>query len=73
MEKVSLLLITNRDLTKKIHVRSIDDSAEYADEEAVKEIGTVNDAITVSSDRQNQHSNGDTVVLPVEVDESKTN
>lgn len=35
-------------------------------------MGTVNDTITVSLDRQNQFSNGDTVALAVEVDESKT-
>ncbi|MCM3722912.1 hypothetical protein [Solibacillus isronensis] len=60
-------------MTKKHSCKKyFDYSEEYADEEAVKEIGTVNDAITVSSDRQNQYSNEDTVVLPVDVDESKT-
>ncbi|MGM9949440.1 MAG: hypothetical protein ACI33P_04910 [Lysinibacillus sp.] len=43
-----------------------------ADEETVKEMDAVNDAITVSLDKMNGLSNGDTVTLTVDVDESKT-
>lgn len=49
-----------------------DDTEGQTDEETVKEIGAVNDAITVSLDRQNQLSNGDgdTVALAVEIDQT---
>lgn len=47
-----------------------DDTEVQTDEETVKEMGTVNDAITVSLDRQNQLSNGDTVALAVEIDQT---
>ena len=57
------------DLTKKFmqEVFDYDDIEGQTDEETVKEIGAVNDAITVSLDRQNQLSNGDTVALAVEI------
>ena len=53
-------------------VFNYDDAEGPADEETVKEMDTVNDAITVSLDKQNQLSNGDTVTLTIDVDESKT-
>lgn len=53
-------------------VFNYDDANGPADEETVKEMDLVDDAMTVSLDKQNGLSNGDTVVLKVEVDESKT-
>ena len=47
-----------------------DDTEGQTDEETVKEMGTEKDAITVSLDRQNQLSNGDTIALAVEIDQT---
>lgn len=53
-------------------VFNYDDAEGPADEETVKEMNAVNDAITVSLDKQKGLSNGDKVILKVDVDESKT-
>lgn len=55
-----------------LQVFQYDDATGAADEETVKEMDTVNNAMTVTLDRQTGLANGDQVTLTVDVDESKT-